>query len=344
MNTISLQGLNHDDDARASATIAFIGLGMMGRPMAKRLVEAGFTLRVFDVSQKAVSDFVGAHPSALATASAKAAAQGAAALITMLPDGKIVRQAVLEGQDPAIEGLDAGAVVMDMSSSNPVDTQKLARDLAARGVALLDAPVSGGVRRAVDGSLSIMVGGAAADLERARPVFGAMGKTITLCGPAGAGHALKALNNYLSAAGLVAMCEALVVGEAFGLDPGTMVDVFNTSTGKSNATEVKGRQFVVPRNFSAGFTTALMAKDLRTAGDVAGISSSRCPTSSRRCRTGPRPTASSARARTIPRSSATPRCWPSRATEPAGPLTGRGSTPIELPHGTLGVVSPAATR
>jgi len=176
---------------------------------------------------------------------------------------------VLEGRDAAVEGLGAGALVMDMSSSNPVDTQKLARDLAAKGLALLDAPVSGGVRRAVDGSLSIMVGGAAADLERARPVFGAMGKTITLCGPAGAGHALKALNNYLSAAGVVAMCEALIVGEAFGLDPGTMVDVFNTSTGKSNATEVKGRQFVVPRTFAAGFSMALMAKDLRTAGEVA---------------------------------------------------------------------------
>jgi 3-hydroxyisobutyrate dehydrogenase len=251
------------------ATIAFIGLGMMGRPMATRLVEAGFRLRVFDVSQKAVSDFVGAHPAALATASAKAAAQGASALITMLPDGKIVRQAVLEGRDAAVDGLEPGALVLDMSSSNPVDTQKLARDLAGRGLALLDAPVSGGVKRAVDGSLSIMVGGGAADLERARPVFGAMGKTITLCGPAGAGHALKALNNYLSAAGLVAMCEALVVGEAFGLDPGTMVDVFNTSTGKSNATEVKGRQQVVSRAFAAGFSMALMAKDLRTAGEVA---------------------------------------------------------------------------
>jgi 3-hydroxyisobutyrate dehydrogenase len=237
--------------------------------MASRRAGAGFRLRVFDVSQKAVSDFVGAHPSALATASAKAAAEGADALITMLPDGRIVRQAVLEGRDAAVEGLAPGAPVLDMSSSNPVDTQKLARDLAARGLALLDAPVSGGVKRAVDGSLSIMVGGAAADLDRVRPVFGAMGKTITLCGPAGAGHALKALNNYLSAAGLVAMCEALVVGEAFGLDPGTMVDVFNTSTGKSNATEVKGRQFVVSRTFAAGFTTALMAKDLRTAGEVA---------------------------------------------------------------------------
>jgi len=251
------------------ATIAFLGLGMMGRPMAARLAGAGFKLRVFDVSQKAVSDFVGAHPQALATASARAAADGADALITMLPDGKIVRQVLLEGRDSAVEGLVAGALVIDMSSSNPVGTQALARDLAGRGMALLDAPVSGGVKRAVDGSLSIMVGGGAADLERARPVFGAMGKTITLCGPAGAGHALKALNNYLSASGLVAMCEALVVGEAFGLDPGIMVDVFNTSTGKSNATEVKGRQFVVPRNFAAGFTTALMAKDLRTAGDVA---------------------------------------------------------------------------
>ena len=251
------------------ATIAFIGLGMMGRPMANRLADAGFKLRVFDTSQKAVSDFVGAHPSALATASAKAAAQGADALITMLPDGKIVRQAVLEGRDAAVDGLAAGAVVMDMSLSNPVDTQKLARDLAAKGVALLDAPVSGGVKRAIDGSLSIMVGGGAADLERTRPVFAAMGKTITFCGPAGAGHALKALNNYLSATSLVAMCEALVVGEAFGLDPGTMVDVFNTSSGKSNSTEVKGRQQVVSRAFAAGFTTSLMAKDLRTAGEVA---------------------------------------------------------------------------
>ncbi|MBS0540852.1 MAG: NAD(P)-dependent oxidoreductase [Proteobacteria bacterium] len=251
------------------ATIAFIGLGMMGRPMAARLVDAGFKLRVFDTSQKAVSDFVGAHPAALATASAKAAAQGADALITMLPDGKIVRQAVLEGRDPAIEGLAAGALVLDMSSSNPVDTQKLARDLAAKGVALLDAPVSGGVKRAIDGSLTIIVGGAEADLERARPAIASMGKAITLCGPVGAGHALKSLNNYLSAASLVAMCEALVVGEAFGLDPGTMVDVFNTSSGMSNSTQVKGRQQVVNRAFAAGFTTSLMAKDLRTAGDVA---------------------------------------------------------------------------
>ena len=178
MSTTFMSGTVHDH-AFTPATIAFIGLGMMGRPMAARLAEAGFKLRLFDLSQKAVSDFVGAHPSALATASPKAAAQGADAVITMLPDGKIVRQALIEGRDAAREGLAAGALAIDMSSSNPVDTQKLARDLAALGVALLDAPVSGGVKRAIDGSLSIMVGGNAADLERARPAFAAMGKTIT---------------------------------------------------------------------------------------------------------------------------------------------------------------------
>jgi len=254
---------------RPPATIAFIGLGMMGRPMARRLAEAGFALRIFDVSQKAVSEFVGLCPAAVATASPRAAAQGAALLVTMLPDGKIVRDAVVTGRDAAREGLAAGALVIDMSSSNPVDTAQLARDLAARGIATLDAPVSGGVKRAIDGSLSIMAGGGAADLDRARPALEAMGKTITLCGSVGAGHALKALNNFLSASSLVAMCEALVVGEAFGLDPGTMVDVFNSSTGRSNSTEVKGRQFVVSRSFNAGFAASLMAKDLRTAADVA---------------------------------------------------------------------------
>ena len=111
------------------ATIAFIGLGMMGRPMAARLAEAGFKLRLYDLSQKAVSDFVGAHPSALATASPKAAVQGADAVVTMLPDGKVVRQALIEGRDAAREGMAAGMLAIDMSSSNPVDTQKLAREL-----------------------------------------------------------------------------------------------------------------------------------------------------------------------------------------------------------------------
>src|SRR5260370_9737825 len=122
------------------ASIAFLGLGMMGRPMAARLVEAGFRLRLFDVSQKAVSDFIGAHPSAVATASPKAAAQGADALITMLPDGKVVRQALIEGRDAARDGLAAGALVLDMSSSNPFATQNPAHDPPTPAVALPPAP------------------------------------------------------------------------------------------------------------------------------------------------------------------------------------------------------------
>lgn len=251
------------------ATIAFIGLGMMGKPMAGHLVKAGYRLRVYDASQQAMSDFVGAHPAALATASAKAAADGADALITMVPDGKAVRQAVLEGSDCAASGLAQGKIVIDMSSSAPMGTRALGRDLAARSLRCIDAPVSGGVRRALDASLAIMAGGEADDVEQCKPLLLAMGKTVFHTGAIGSGHALKALNNYLSATSLLSMCEALIVGEKFGLDPATMVDVFNTSSGMSNSTQVKAKPFVIPHNYAAGFALALMSKDLKTAAELA---------------------------------------------------------------------------
>ncbi|TXL75925.1 NAD(P)-dependent oxidoreductase [Vineibacter terrae] len=251
------------------ATIAFIGLGMMGKPMAARLVAAGYSLRVHDASQQAMSDFVGAHPAALATASARAAASGADAVITMLPDGKIVRAAVLDGAEAAADGLAPGTIVIDMSSSAPTGTRTLGSDLAARSLRCVDAPVSGGVRRAIDGSLAIMAGGAAEDVEQCRPLLLAMGKSVFHTGAIGSGHALKALNNYLSATSLLSMCEALIVGEAFGLDPAVMADVFNASSGMSNSTQVKAKPFVIPRNYTAGFAMGLMSKDLRTAADLA---------------------------------------------------------------------------
>ncbi len=251
------------------ATIAFIGLGMMGKPMAAHLIAAGYTLRVYDASQQAVSDFVGAHPAATATPSAKAAANGADAVITMLPDGKIVRQAVLDGSDAAADGLPRGHIVIDMSSSAPTGTRALSADLAARGLRCIDAPVSGGVRRALDGSLAIMAGGAAEDVAQCQPLLQAMGKTVFHTGAIGSGHALKALNNYLSATSLLSMCEALIVGEKFGLDPNVMVEVFNASSGMSNSTQVKAKPFVIPRNYTAGFALALMAKDLATAAELA---------------------------------------------------------------------------
>ncbi len=236
---------------------------MMGLPMGQRLLAAGFAVRGADLSTEARGAF--AQAGGAAFAGAVEAVAGAAAVITMLPNGKIVREALLRVADALL----AGALVIDMSSSAPTDTQALGRELAARGIPLIDAPVSGGVRRARDGSLAIMAGGSPEEIDRAMPMLQAMGSKIIPTGPLGSGHAMKALNNYVSAAGLVAACEALLVGQAFGLQPDTIVDVLNASTGRNNSTDVKLKPFVIPRNFAAGFSLALMAKDLRTAADLA---------------------------------------------------------------------------
>jgi 3-hydroxyisobutyrate dehydrogenase len=248
------------------ARVALIGLGLMGLPMGQRLLAAGFSVHGADISAEARAAFD--HAGGTAFGRASEAAEGAAAIITMLPNGRVVR-AALFGEHGAAPALASGTPVIDMSSSAPTDTQALGEDLAARGIPLIDAPVSGGVRRARDGSLAIMAGGAADHIARAMPILQAMGRTIIPTGPLGSGHAMKALNNYVSAAGLVAACEALLVGARFGLQPDTIVDVLNASTGRNNSTEVKLEPFVISRSFAAGFSLALMAKDLRTAADLA---------------------------------------------------------------------------
>lgn len=253
-------------DAATAGPVAFIGLGMMGGPMAARLATAGFEVRGADPVEKARDALIAAGGKAFA--SAADAAAGASIVITMLPDGKIVRD-VLLGQGRAVQNLAQGALVVDMSSSAPMQTRDLARDLAAEGLKLVDAPVSGGVRRALDGTLTIMAGGDIASIEAARPLFAAMGKSIIVTGPIGSGHAVKALNNYVSAAGLAAACEAALIAERFGVDPEVLVDVLNVSTGKNNSTEVKMKPFVLSGSFASGFAMALMAKDLRTAADLA---------------------------------------------------------------------------
>jgi 3-hydroxyisobutyrate dehydrogenase len=252
------------------AEIAFIGLGKMGAPMARRLVASGFRVRAFDLSTQALDAFAAGHPRAVraaSAASAAAAAAGAEAAVTMLPDGKAVRQAILG--DGVARALGSGAMVVDMSSSSPLDTERLGADLAGLGVGLVDAPVSGGVRRAADGTLAIMVGGEPAMVERCRPLLAAMGGSIHETGRLGSGHAMKALNNLVSAAGLVAACEALQIGRRFGLDPSLMVDVLNASTGRNNSTELKAKQFILSGTFASGFSLGLMAKDVRTAAELA---------------------------------------------------------------------------
>jgi 3-hydroxyisobutyrate dehydrogenase len=253
-----------DAAVRPPARVAVIGLGNMGVPMAARLAGTGFRVVGHDAMPEARERFA-REVQGETVADLAAAVRDAAVVITMLPDGKIVR-AVIDDMRPH---LSRDAIVIDMSSSDPVATRALGEELIAAGIRFIDAPVSGGVKRAVDGSLAIMAGGNGATIDAVEPLLAAMGKSIFRTGPLGSGHAMKALNNYVSGAGLVAAVEALRVGEAFGLDPNVMVDVLNASTGRNNSTEVKLKQFILSETFASGFSIGLMAKDIRTADDLA---------------------------------------------------------------------------
>lgn len=247
---------------RPPQRIAVIGLGNMGRPMSACLVKAGFGVVGFDQSAEARAQ---AAKGGLEVAdTARAAVSDAAAVITLLPNGGIVRAAIESWR----EHLKPGTLIIEMSSSAPMGTRALGEALIAAGFPFIDAPVSGGVKRAVDGSLAIMVGGDGATIDRAEPILQAMGRSIFRTGPLGSGHAVKALNNYVSAAGLVAAVEALAVGSKFGIDPGTIVDVLNASSGRNNTTEIKLKQFMIPKSYTSGFSLGLMAKDVATADEL----------------------------------------------------------------------------
>ncbi len=256
----------------AGNSVGFVGLGAMGAPMARVLSRAGKRLVLFDIDAarlRSLGDELG-------TTAAETLCQVGRAcdlIITMLPNADAVRTAVMgegEGDDAIVNGLSAGAVIVDMSSSYPLATRALGSALAERGIALLDAPVSGGVKKAADGTLAIMLGGDDEQaLAKAAPVLECMG-TVYRTGSLGTGHALKALNNYVSAAGLAAACEAVIVGKAFGLDPERMVDIMNASTGRNNSTENKLKPFILSGEFAkAGFALDLMAKDVKAAADLA---------------------------------------------------------------------------
>jgi 3-hydroxyisobutyrate dehydrogenase len=225
----------------------------MGVPMAAHLAAAGFAVRTFDVRGTGTR------------ASARDAAKGADALVTMLPDGDAVREAVLE----ALPSLPRGAIVVDMSSSDPLGTQALGAALEAAGIGMLDAPVSGAVVGARAATLAIMAGGRKAVFEKALPLLRAMGDKIFHVGPLGAGHAVKALNNYLGAAGTLAGFEALLIAQAFGLDPEPMLEAINASTGRNSTTEKKIARDILTGAYASGFKLALMAKDVGIAARLA---------------------------------------------------------------------------
>jgi len=242
--------------------IGFLGLGQMGRPMVRNLLRAGFEVTGFDPAPQAAESLQGESGFHTAT-SAVHAAQGVDVLILMLPSSQVIDD--LLWNQGLTAHMKAGQLILDMSSSDPVCSRDNAAKLSALGIQFVDAPVSGGVKRAVDGSLAIMMGGQAVDIETVRPVLQALGKTLVHVGSAGAGHAVKALNNYVSASGLLAVCEALVAAQKFGIDPHLVNQVFNASTGKNNTTEHKVENFMLSGAFNSGFALGLMRKDLQTA-------------------------------------------------------------------------------
>ncbi|MBV8074584.1 MAG: NAD(P)-dependent oxidoreductase [Candidatus Eremiobacteraeota bacterium] len=244
-------------------SVLFIGLGKMGNPMATNLADAGVPLAVVDISAPALEPFA---TRGIPTASYGGALEGEI-VITMLPTDRHVRGALF-GAGGALESK-TRRVVIDMSSSEPSATKATAAQLSELGVAMLDAPVSGGVPKARSGDLTTMVGGDAAVLERCRGLLSIMCGSVQHVGPVGAGHTVKALNNFLSGVGLWASCEALLVGARAGLDPQKMVDAWSKSTGANNALETKIREAVLPRTFDWGFSLELIAKDVSIAARLA---------------------------------------------------------------------------
>lgn len=252
--------------------IGFAGIGAMGTPMAGNLAKAGYKLVVFDLDAARTAALAREHGVTVAASLADLGAR-ANIIITMLPDGKAVRSALCGANDSfrdcILERAASGTLVIDMSSSSPMQTRELGALLATRGFPCIDAPVSGGVKGAVNATLAIMAGGDVAIYERVKPMLERLGNALFHAGPLGAGHAIKALNNYVSAAGLAATCEALIAAGRFGIDPAVATDIINASSGMNNTTKNKVKQQMLNGAYAAGFSAGLMAKDVRTALDVA---------------------------------------------------------------------------
>jgi 2-hydroxy-3-oxopropionate reductase len=242
-------------------TIGFIGLGIMGRPMAKNLMEAGYDLVVHNRTPGKVAELAG--EGATAAGSPKEVAERCDVVITMLPNSPQVEE-VLAGEGGVFEGVREGALIVDMSTISPVVTEELAEAAKEKGASMLDAPVSGGDVGAIDGTLSIMVGGDEQDFERANPLFEVMGKTVTHVGPSGAGQVTKAANQIVVALTIEAVSEALVLGSKGGVAPEKILDVLGGGLAGNKVMEVKREKFL-SHTFDPGFRSELHHKDLGIA-------------------------------------------------------------------------------
>lgn len=241
--------------------VGFIGLGIMGKPMAKNLLKAGFPLVVFSRSKGSVAELV--KEGALSADSSKGVAERAELIITMLPDSPEVKEVVL-GEGGVIQGVKPGAVVIDMSSINPLFTQEIARTLDVKGVKMLDAPVSGGETGAIQGTLAIMVGGEKKVFEDCLEILKAMGKNIVHVGGIGAGGYVKLVNQIIVALNIASVGEAFCLGVKAGLDPQVIYQAIRGGLAGSQVLETKA-PMIFQRNFKPGFKIKLHQKDLQNA-------------------------------------------------------------------------------
>jgi 2-hydroxy-3-oxopropionate reductase len=241
--------------------IGFIGLGIMGKPMAKNLMDAGYDLTVHNRSPQKAHEL--GEAGATVAESPREVAQNSDVVITMLPDSPQVRE-VVAGEGGVLEGLSEGSLLIDMSTISPVVTEELAEAVKEKGASMLDAPVSGGDVGAIEGTLSIMVGGEEGDFERAMPLFEAMGKTVTHVGPTGAGQVTKAANQVVVALTIEAVSEALVLGSAGGVAPEKILDVLSGGLAGNKVMEVKREKFLT-REFEPGGKVEFHLKDLGIA-------------------------------------------------------------------------------
>ena len=240
-------------------TVGFIGLGIMGKPMAQNLIEAGYELVVYNRTREKAEELDGAT----LAESPRVVAEQSDIIITMLPDSPQVEE-ILAGEDGVLEGIEEGALIVDMSTISPVVTEELAEKATERGASMLDAPVSGGDVGAIDGTLSIMVGGSEEDFERALPLFEVMGGTVTHVGPIGTGQVVKAANQIVVALTIEAVSEALVLGSKGGVAPDKILDVLGGGLAGNKVMEVK-REKMLTHSFDPGFRVELHHKDLGIA-------------------------------------------------------------------------------
>ncbi|HKX55667.1 MAG TPA: NAD(P)-dependent oxidoreductase [Xanthomonadales bacterium] len=248
--------------------LGFIGLGIMGEPMAGHLANAGYRVAVYDLDRNSCEKTAQKHSGITIKDSPRAVGEAAEIVITMLPSGRFVQEVAL-GDNGLIHGLRSGAVLLDTSSCEPWLTQETAAALAGKGISMVDAPVSGAQIGAIQAQLVFMVGSDAKSLQRVTPLLEIMGKQIFHLGPVGAGHAMKCINNLITAVTLLATAEGLTIGKKFGLDPEVMVDVLNVSTGGSWVARTHIKQRITNRKFDDPFKLGLMVKDIEIAMKLA---------------------------------------------------------------------------